>query len=61
VAIIGTARDTDLAADHDPADGDEEAPRRADARAVLAEARTPGAGVVAGSSDAHWRRLSSLV
>jgi hypothetical protein len=61
VAITGMARDTDLAADHALARVDGPAPRRADAHAVPAEARTPDAGAVAASSGAGWRRLTSLV
>ena len=59
--IIGTGRDTDRATDHVPEGGGAAAPRRADVHAVPAEARTPDAGVVAGSSAPHWRRLTSLV
>jgi len=61
VAIIGTARDTDLAADHVPTLGDAVAPTRADVSAVPVEARIPDAAAAGGSGDAHWRRLLSLV
>jgi hypothetical protein len=61
VAITGMARDTDLAADRALARVDGAAPRTADAHAVQAEARTPDADAVAASSDADWRRLTSLV
>lgn len=61
VAITGMALDTDLAVDHDLARVDGPAPRRADAHADPAEARTPDDDAVAASSDADWRRMASLV
>ena len=57
VAITGMEHDADLAGVHARV----AARTRADTLAVPAEARIPGAALVDGSSDAHWRRRRSLV
>lgn len=54
-------RDKDLVGVHAHVKADVAAPTRADTLAVPAEARIPGAAVVDGSGDAHWRRLLSPV
>ena len=57
VAIPGMERDADLVAVHAGA----AVPTKAGTLVVQVETRIPGAAVVDGSGDAHWRRLLSPV